>query len=189
MHLNGRRGAGCAALVVVAALSGWQIGGCAGSLSPTVPINLDLGAEMGSFEAQAGVPVRHTEARIFTTQGYKVGRGSIELDPSDITVTPAASAGGKGAVNLQETSVLTVTVWVASQDELATVCESGEQYGPFEVTLDADFVPTAIAPSRVTLSANTIVLLNSEAFSLCIEVVSPINATVTIATLTFNLGL
>jgi hypothetical protein len=73
-----------------------------------------------------------------------------------------------------------VTVRIAEVDQLETVCESGEEYGPFEVTLDEANNPTAIDPDTIELSETTLALLEGGEFSICIEVTSPIDATVTI---------
>ena len=191
MRVYGRTCAGCAVVTGAMAIAAWQLGGCAGGLAnlvPKIPIPIDLGGGLGTFEAHAGTPVRNMGSASFDTQQYTIGSGSIVLDPSDITVTPTAGPGAKGAVNLQQTSTLEVTVWIAPADQQATVCDTGEQYGPFDVTLDANYVPTAISPASVTLTATTIGLLNAGGFSLCLELISPIDATVTIASMTFNLG-
>jgi hypothetical protein len=103
-------------------------------------------------------------------------------------VTPSGSGAGKGSVNLQESGILEITVWIASGDEVETVCDTGEEYGPFSVKLE-DNVPVSVDPSEVTLSQNTLDLLNSGSFSLCIEVISPVDGIVTISSLTFNFRL
>ena len=58
-----------------------------------------------------------------------------------------------------------------------------------DITLDEDYAPIAINPSSVTLTQTTVDLLNAGEFSLCIEVVSPVDGRVTIGSLTLNLGL
>ena len=172
-------------------LAAWQLPGCAGlgSLIPLQTVAFDLGSGLGEFEVQAGQPARKTGTGAFELPDITLGRGTVELDPDVITVTPADSGGAKGTVNLQQTSILEVTVWIASTDEVETVCETGEQYGPYEVTLDENYVPISIDPPTVTLTQNTLDLLNAGEFSLCIQVVSPVDGTVTIESLTFNLGL
>jgi hypothetical protein len=85
--------------------------------------------------------------------------------------------------------VLEITAWIASADLLDTVCDVGEQYGPYEVTLDANYVPIAVQPATITLTQTTLDLLNGGEFSLCVQVVSPVSGTVRIESFTFNLGL
>ncbi len=174
----------------VAALAAWQVGGCnLLSLVRIPPVTFELGAGLAEFEVQAGQAVRNSGSGAFDLSGLSIGSGSIELDPSVITVTPSGSVTGKGSVNLQESSTLEITVWIASGDEVDTVCDAGEKYGPFSVTLDENNVPVSVDPSEVTLTQNTLDLLNSGSFSLCIEVISPVDGTVTIGSLTFNFGL
>jgi hypothetical protein len=175
----------------VAVVTAWQVGGCGGglaSLIPEQPVDFALGSGLGQFEVTAGQPAAKTGTGSFDLGEYSVGRGSVELNPNVITVTPSASSGNKGTVNLQQTTTLEITVWIAASAEIDTVCEAGEQYGPYNVTLDEDYVPVAIDPPQVTLSQSTLDLLNGGEFSLCIQVVSPVDGTVTIESLTFNLG-
>ena len=178
-------------MVGVVVVTAWQVGGCAGGLANLIPeqaVDFGLGSGLGQFEVTAGQPTAKTGTGSFDLGEYSVGRGSVELDPDAITVTPSDSSGNKGTVNLQQTNTLEIIVWIASVDAIDTVCESGEQYGPYEVTLDEDYVPIAIDPSLITLSQSTLGLLNSGEFSLCIQVISPVDGTVTIESLTFNLG-
>jgi hypothetical protein len=165
----------------------WGIAAC----EPiTVPVDVPLGNNLGSFEVQAGVPLTHrgTVTGIDTT--VEVGSGNLAFDTDDITVTPADGGGGKRRdVNLQDTTVLIVTAWIDDVAALETVCEAGEEYGPFEVTLDENYVPVAIDPDHVNLSQTTVDLINGGEFSLCLEILSPIDATITIERLTLNLGL
>jgi len=186
------RGKTWATVFGVVILAVWQLPGCAGGLGSLIPlqtVDFDLVSGLGEFEVQAGQPARKTGAGAFELPDITLGRGTIELDPDVITVIPADSGGAKGAVNLQQTSTLEVRVWIAPAAEVETVCETGEQYGPYEVTLDENYVPISIDPSSVTLTQNTLDLLNVGEFALCIQVVSPIDGTVTIESLTFNLGL
>ncbi len=171
--------------LVVATLLG--IGACA---PPLIPVGVDLGNNLGSFEVQAGVPStnRGTVSGIDTT--ITVGSGNLAFDTGNITVTPAGGGGGKRRdVNLQDTTVLVVTAWIDEVGAVETVCETGEEYGPFDVTLDENNVPVAIDPDHVDLTQTTVDLINGGEFSLCLEIVSPIDATITIERLTLNLGL
>ncbi len=173
----------------VAALTAWQLGGCnLASLIPIPPVTFELGAGLATFEVQAGQAVQNTGSGAFDLSGFSIGSGSIELDPTVITVTPSGTPTGKGSANLQAGGTLDITVWIASADEVATVCDTGEQYGPFSVALDANNVPISISPSTFNLTDSTLDLLNSGSFSLCIEVISPVDGTVTINSLTFNFG-
>jgi hypothetical protein len=134
------------------------------------------------------VPKQNKGPYSFTGRRVDVGSGSVTIDLDDVTVTPADGGGGKGTVNLQG-GTLTVTAWIASVEELDTVCESGEEYGPFNVELEENNQPVSIDPPSFPLGENTLDLINGGTFSLCIEVVSPIDGTVTIDALSVSLGL
>lgn len=151
-------------------------------------VNLGLNNSQATFNVEAGVAARNTGSYSFDNGGITIGSGSIALDPAAITFTPA-DAGGKIRVAQQASnSTMTVTVWIDGPDALATVCETGEDYGPFTVTL-VDNVPVSISPNTVELSRPTINLLNSGSFTLCIEVLSELTGTVTINRLVLDLGL
>ena len=165
-----------------------MLGGC--PLVPiTVPVAFDLGDSLGGFEVQAGVPTQNRGTGALGDNPFTIGSGTLALNADVITVTPTGTGGGKGQVNLQAGGTLVVTAWIASVDQLDVVCTDGEQYGPFEVQLDVNYVPVSVDPSSVTLSQNTIDLINVGEFSLCIEVVSPVDGTVTIDRLNFRVGL
>ncbi len=153
-----------------------------------IPVPFTLNAALGGFEVEAGVPAENRGVVALGDMDITIGSGSIELDPDSITFVPANGTSGKGTVNLQDTT-LVVTVSIATTEQLEVVCEEGEVYGPFEVTLDEDDVPVSISPSRVTLSQNVIDLLNGGEFSICLVVESPVDGTVTIDELILNLGL
>ena len=171
-------------MLVAASLAGCQ------SLIPTQPVTFDLQTALSQFEVEANVPTQNTGTGQWgDLEGITIGRGSLQVDPSAITIIPADTSSGKGSVNLQQTSTLVITVWVGPLEDEDTVCSTGEQYGPYTFTLDENLVPIAVEPETVTLTQSTLALLNAGEFSLCIEVVSPVDGTVVIASLTFNLGL
>ena len=113
------------------------------------------------------------------------GGGTVGLGTDGIQL---AGAGGKASVALQG-GTLVVTVWVAPIEQLDPVCEVGEQYGPYSITLNEDNVPTAIDPSTIELTDATLDLLAAGEFSICLEVISPIDGTVTIDRLEVELSL
>lgn len=196
-------------LIGAAILTGWQIGACVQAI-PLIPIEIPLSGGLASFQVDAGTPAESTGTASFDSP-IAIGRGTIELDPSVITLTPAGSGSGKVVANNQQAvqdcqdacaaaglpaadcnticqdQTLRVTVWLDTPANSTTVCDSGTQFGPFDVTLENN-APTAVSPSSVNI-APALALLNSGSFSICIEVISPIAGTVTIGGLTFNVGL
>ena len=162
------------------------LGGCPAA-AIQIPVAFELGDSLGGFEVQAGVPTQNRGTGALGDNPFTIGSGTLTLDPNVIAVTPAGP--GKGGVNLQDGGTLIVTARIAAVAQLAVVCEEGELYGPFEVQLDANYVPVSVDPSTVTLTQDTIDLINIGEFSLCIEVESPIDGTVTIDRLNFRVGL
>ncbi len=163
-----------------------QFGGCLQQLR--VPVEFALGGGLGIFAVEAGVPTQNRGTGSIGDAPVDPGSGSINIKPENVSVTPANNGSGKGTVNYQG-GTLTITAWIAALDELETVCETGEEYGPFSVELNEANQPVSVEPSDITLSQNTIDLINGGQFSLCIEVISPIDGTVTIDALSFDLGL
>jgi hypothetical protein len=153
-----------------------------------ITADFELDENLGEFEVQAGEPSENRGTGTFDLQGATVAAGTVSLTPEVVTVTAEEAGAGKMNVALQAGEPLVVTVRIADIDELETVCDDGEQYGPFEVTLDENNVPVSITPSEVDLSENTVDLINSGEISLCLRVVSPVSGTVTITRLTFILN-
>ncbi len=165
--------------------TGIPSGGTGGS--PQISGDFDLTQDgVGTFQVLAGEPVERPIRGSFSVENAVISSGSVALDPASITVTPAAGPT-KGTAAMQVGEPLIVTVKIAPEDEIGTVCDSGETYGPFTVVLDENFFPVSIDPSTVTLTQNTVDLVNLGVFSLCLIVESPVDGTVTIDTLTFNL--
>lgn len=172
----------------VLVLSGLVIAGCPQSIL-TVPVAFELGSGLGGFEVEAGVAKQNRGTGALGDTPITIGSGTLTLDPAAITITPADGGPGKGGVNQQAGSTLIVTAWIAPVADLATVCETGEEYGAFTVEVDENYVPVSVDPSSVTLSQDTIDLINIGEFSLCLEVTSPVTGTVTIDRLNFRVGL
>jgi hypothetical protein len=180
--------AGGFAVVYLAVLSGCAgvVPAGGGSGAAQITADFDLSGGLGTFETQAGVPAETRGTGNFDIGGAEASSGSVEVDPSIITVTPAAGPA-KSNVAMQAGDPLIITVAIAPTDELDTVCDTGEQYGPFIVVLDENYVPVSIDPSSVTLTQNTLDLINVGEFSICLRVESPVDGTVTIESLRFTL--
>lgn len=178
----------CMTLSVLTALLVWPLGGCPNAI-PTQEVPFTLSQGLGDFEVTAGTPTEKSRLVTLESSGITLGRGSLEIDPSVITVTPATDGGGKIQLSQQGTSNLEVTAWVGTVDELTTVFETGDEYGPYTVTLDANHVPVSVSPGSVNLTDKTIDLLNDGQFSLGLRVVSPVTGSVSIESIIFNLGI
>ena len=154
----------------------------------TIPVPIPLGTSLGEFEVQAGESSQLSGTTSFTPpQGISIASATLELDSDAVTITPTESAKGLQA-QVGDSNTAEVTVWIAPFDEVGTVCGGGEQYGPFTITFNDDYVIQSIEPSRVTLSQNTVDLLNAGQFSLCIRVLLPVDGTIRIGSLQLNVS-
>jgi hypothetical protein len=156
--------------------------------SGEVTADFELGEGLRSFQVQAGEPTENFGTGTFTIAGGEVTAGVLVLDPANVIVTPAAGGPDKSQPTMQAGEELVITVWIDAPENEGTVCDDGEQYGPFTVVLDENYVPVSVDPAEVTLSEATVALINAGEFSICIRVLSTITGTVEITALTFTLS-
>ncbi|UCE58904.1 MAG: hypothetical protein JSU63_15860 [Phycisphaerales bacterium] len=182
-----------ASLVMVAVL---QTSGCS-SIIPPIPVTIGLGSTLGTIDVVDGTGETQGTATFDTSSVPGVSGGTIELDPSVISIQPASGDGaGKASVAYQlpadlaaacSGEPLLITVWIGTTEQVDTVFDDGEQYGPFEVTLDEDCVPVSVSPTSVTLSSTTVALFESGNISLGIRAESPVDGTIVINNLNFTI--
>jgi hypothetical protein len=177
------------------------------------PIPIELGAN-SSFQVTAGMPTAKT---LLFPEGFDapvaITGGSFNIDPTAITVN--ASGPGKRLVAAQGTGNvqtcldtcagagvdtatcnqvcqegdLVVTAWVGTVAAIEADCQSGEEY-QFEVTLNANLVPTSVSATPSSISSTTRDLLESEeGFGLCLEVISPVDGEIIVDELSFRVQL
>jgi hypothetical protein len=192
------RSCGLALAGVVGAL---LLTGC-GAVTVQIPVDLGTG---GEFDVEAGTPVSKTSSSTFDTGGITVGGGSVQLDPEVISVdgttakmlqdgtcAQACELAGVADATCDQVCVegnLIVSVAVGTFDEVATVCTTGDQYGPFTVEIDENGDAVSVTPSSATLQDKTIAALNAGQASFCVEVISPITGTVVVGNILLNAGL
>jgi len=161
--------------------------GCpSGIVVPLPPVPVPLGESLGEFTLVANESQSAAGAVPSFDPGVTIVSGSITIDPSVISISPTESAKTRLAQTGPNTA--TITARIASADEVETVCASGEEYGPFTITFDDDFVIQSVSPETVTLSQNTVDLLNGGSFSLCIEAEMSVDGIITINELTLNIS-
>lgn len=163
-----------------------SLGGCA-SVLPLQAVPIVLGGSLTSFALIAGQPNEKSGTVQFESP-FTLGRGTIALDPDAVSFTPTGAGKIQRAAQDATTTII-VTVWIAEFDQEETVFDDGDEYGPFTVTFNADFSSATIDPSSVTLTQQTIDLLNSGMFSIGLRIESDVDGTLTIENLTFNVGL
>lgn len=163
--------------------------GCTSLIPPqTIAFELNEGAGL-VFPVTACEPIERTVTLTFDSAGLNITSGTFELKPEDITLNVDVEQPGKSAVAGQNTCDLTVEGRVAATGQEADVCTSTDDYGPYVVTLDDDFMITGIDPATITLSEATISVLDTGTVTVCLEVTAPFSGTVTISALTFNVNL
>ncbi len=168
----------------------WQSGGCA-SLIPLQPVSFDLNGGAGLvLQTQPGTTAKQSLRLQFDPSGINIGRGNMQINANAVEFAPADAGNGKGLAAFQTGNlVLDVTARVAASSALETVCDDGESYGPYRVTLNEEFFVVSVSPAAINLTQTTINLINGGDFALCLEVSSPVAGTVTIYSLVLNLGL
>lgn len=163
------------------------LGGCNVS-TPPIQVDLPLGSTFGSVQVQANVPTQRTAVVSGGNIPLNLTNGTLEIDPSAITVTPNGSTNKPDVTAQGGPGTLTITVKVAPSDQIDTVCETGEQFGPYTVTLDENLVPTSVTPTP-SLTPTTLDLLEQGDFSVCVEMVSSVDATISISSIRLNVSI
>jgi hypothetical protein len=173
------------------ALPMFYLAGCRPGGGLTAPFDFPLGSSLGTFDVVAGESTQNAGPGTLSGNSRDVRSASVSLDPDAITFTPSDGSGSKGVTTHQTGATFTVTTGIGGADELDTVCETPvDEYGPFLVTLDADFNVTSITPQDVPLTQSSLDLINSGSFSICLTVDdSTVSGTLTIESLAFELGL
>jgi hypothetical protein len=104
----------------------------------------------------------------------------LDLDLSEslsgLTFTPGGSPAGLSVPADPLGGLVLMTMYVAPVDA-ADPCATGIEYGPFTITLDPSFHPLSVSPETESADQSTLAIINTGAFSACIEVQSPLEAT------------
>ena len=175
---------------------------------PLNEVSFDLDTLLGLFEVQAGVPESNTGS-LSPPQGLTPSVKTLSIDPAEIAITPDAIGAGKTSIALQAAgSCLTdctdagvdaircanvcqgreldIAVWIVSVLDADAVCGEGDGFGVFRVELDEAFVPTAVAPTSIPLTAAAAALVNAGDARVCVEVIAPLDGRVRISSLTLG---
>lgn len=98
---------------------------------------------------------------------------------ANTTVTFPPAAGLAPVADFGENQVRVVAM-VGSAVEYDTVCETGYSYGPFYISANESQQPTSVDPPTVTASPATLSHVNAGSFSACVQIYSPVSATVSV---------
>ena len=152
-------------------------------------MNFPLDEALGSFQLQPGVPQANSGAfDIMVPFGPYETIGVDLADTSElVSVMLAVEGDGKGTVPLQSTGTAVLTWWVGPIGDQDTVCETGEKYGPYTVTLDANGRPVSVDTAWVEFTPRSTDLYNTGQFSLCIQMEATMAGTMIIESLAMDL--
>lgn len=155
-------------------------GGSGGSLvtSERIQLGIPMLSEMGpqGLMLQAGQALRMTTPIEVPDLGIKIAEATLDMEgtmthvgfePSD----PSAEPVGE--------SELKASAWVATIDALDP-CESGDPYGPVSAPILGGALTGAVAPTVLNMTPSTLSKLNEGTASLCFELLSPLDAFVTL---------
>lgn len=165
-------------------------GGGSGSRVFSGDISIGIGSKGKDVELTAG----QAWSRAFSVH-YDVSRvggpfSSLAMNLQDnipgIGFSPQALAVSRSAGAL---AVPNGQMWfyVARLEDYQTVCETGEEYGPFEVTVNASSQLSTVDPPSADATQTSMDIINIGRYSFCVKVVSPVDALVDLNRVEFNI--
>ena len=95
---------------------------------------------------------------------------------------------GQSLIQPQQETSATMTARVASADEEETVCKTGELYGPYVIYGSAAYEPESVDPQSAQATQATLSIINAGDFSICIEISSPVDATLSVNSMDVDVG-
>ncbi len=179
---------------MLAIIGGVQIVGCQ-SLIPLIAIPVSLTGSLANIELIAGEQSTTCGSVNFATEsGFTIGRGTFEIDANSLSFAsietiPAGDGSDEMPANQAVENSITLTAFVAAAGLQDTATEVGDPYGPYTILLDDNFQPVSVSPSSITLTQDTIDLLNGGSLSLCLQIESTVSGSLAISSFTLNLGL
>ena len=180
-----------------AALILWMIscggGGGSGGRLLDGDISINIGNKGKNIELTAGQTWSRAFSVNYNVSGFGGPFNSLSLNLQDnlpnIDFQPqAVSAGFSGNAVALAATPGQMWFYVGRLEDYGTVCDSGEEYGPFAVTVNASSQLSSVSPPTVTATETTMDIINIGAYSFCIKVVSPISATVDLNSAGFNIA-
>lgn len=168
--------------------SGGSGGSSTADGSSTRQIAFALSEQTQTFRIQNGQPQANSEAFDFDVLGGPYDQISIDLEMTmALAEVVLDNPSAKTAATQQANSVAMVTFRIDDLNQQDSVCVTGEQYGPYQVTLDSTGDPIDVDQSPIVLSSSAVSRLNTGQFSICIEIDSPLDGTATIESLVVDL--
>ena len=82
----------------------------------------------------------------------------------------------------------TVEVLARIGNDAATVCTTGNLYGPFIISLGSLLQPTSVEPTKVSADASTLDIINIGSMSICVIISSPVDLTFSLNSVEANVA-
>ena len=171
----------------------WMISCGGGNGGSDGEISIAIGSSGQDHPLTAG----ETYSTVFTVT-YDPGRfggsfGALGLDLEDnlsnVVLSPDAGPGSlSGKVLPQGTMEGTLTLRIAGLEAAETVCAEGELFGPFTILLDDQHQPSSASPSSAEATSTAVDIINIGAYSVCVQVYSPIDALADLNRVDFNVS-
>jgi hypothetical protein len=175
----------------VISCGGGGSGGGGRSLDGDITIN--IGSTGKNIPLQAEVTWSRAFSVNYNVSGFGGPYTALSMDLQEnlagIDFTPlvaAAAADSRARALVTDTGQM--WLYVGRQEDFATVCESDQVYGPFDITLDAGSQPSSVSPATAQATPETMDIINIGAYSVCVKVVSPIDAEVDLNSVGFNIA-
>lgn len=77
---------------------------------------------------------------------------------------------------------------IARAEQEATVCTDGELYGPFDISLADNFQPESVTPSSAEATQQTLDVINTGAYSICVQILPLITGIADLNSLDIDFG-
>ena len=170
--------------------------GAGGTPSASGPFDL-RGTTLRTHQVVAGEQTMESTTGTFglDVSSPSLSGGSISIDPSAITLTPAAGVALKAAAAFQDippeiaelcnNEPLIITVWIAPADQLDAVFDSDQMYVA-NVTLNESCQATQVDVTPDQLMQSTLDLIEGGEFAIGLGVLSQVTGEVVIDELEFG---
>ncbi len=102
---------------------------------------------------------------------------SVRLPGSSSNKASTDSTNSKrDKISARATETVTMRIYIASAAEESTVCTSGEEFGPFEISVSDGNQLDSVSPDSSTASQSSLSIINTGSVSLCLRIDSPVEA-------------
>jgi len=125
------------------------------------PVNYNLNDFGGPFSSLRMDLQAHVSAVSITVPGVTK---AIPFPLDSIKTAQAAVDGGQ------------LYLRVGTAEQIDTVCEVGELYGPFSITLADNFQPESVSPAEANATQQTLDVINTGSYSICVQIMPSITA-------------